>query len=209
MEIVLSKALRLFLDGAAPATRPEVLAAVAAEARSLQALAPGPDRAREVHRRVDAAQAQFGQLKPELVRAVRCQRGCSHCCRVRVELTPDEADLLAERVRAGQAEPDRERLERQRTWASAADFIGKPHREADCVFLGADGACTVYADRPSACRAVLVTSDPSLCREAGAGTQVQIVINPYLELVRSAAQTLAAWEGHPPTWMAAALAARL
>ena len=205
MDIVLTRAMQAFLATLEAPARAEVGDAVVREARVIQALPPGAGRARAVHQRVEAATAPFLALRPEALAAVQCRRGCSHCCRIRVDVTADEAALLSERIRAGTAHPDPARLAIQRTWAAPADFLGKPRAEADCVFLGADGACTVYEDRPSACRALLVASAPELCRDAQGATQVLAVINPYLELVASAALTVQAWEGAAVLWMAAAL----
>lgn len=210
MTPVLTKALQFFLASLdTEVARQRVLEAVSREASALQSLPAGSGRAREVHRRVEAAAATFAALKPEVGRAIRCQRGCSHCCRIRVDLTRDEAALLADRVREGTAQPDRGRLALQRTWSTPGEFVGKPRSEADCVFLGADGACTVYEDRPSACRALLVASDPEHCRDAEASTQVLAVINPYLELVVAAARTVDAHEEGRRNWMAAGLAEAL
>lgn len=209
MEVVLTKALRRCLEDLPPEAREDVLAAVLRQAWAIQALPAGSARARTVHARVDAATAPFAALRPEALKAVRCRKGCAHCCRIRVDVTADEAELLAELVRAGAAHPDPSRLALQRDWATPEAFVGRPRVEAECVFLGEDGACTVYEDRPSACRALLVASDPELCRDAGAGTRITAVLNPYLEVVVSAAQTVAGWEGRGGSWMAAALAEAL
>jgi len=62
---------------------------------------------------------------------------------------------------------------------------------------------------PDARAAVLVASEPELCRDAGAGTKITAVTNPYLEGVVSAAQTVEAWEGRGAGWLAAAVAGAL
>jgi Fe-S-cluster containining protein len=188
MQLSLSKALEFYVAALEPgAAREAVYEAIRRAADGIRQLPPGSARARELHRRVDEAAAAFAELKPELAAAVRCGRGCSHCCRMGVAITGDEARLLAERILAGSARADSGRLRAQRDWAAPADFIGRPLEEAACVFLGADGACTVHEDRPSACRALLVTSAPEHCRRALADTRVTAVINPYVELLVSAA----------------------
>jgi len=193
MDYRTTKAFDHFLSSLGQEARAEALRALAREVEELRSLPPGPGRAREVHRRVDAAQARFAALKPEVIAQVRCGRGCAHCCRLWVGVTRDEADLLA----ASGVGPDPFRLEAQRHWTSPSDFIGRPREEASCVFLGPDGACGVYLDRPSICRAVLVASDPEFCRGGGLATRITAVINPYAEVVVSAALTLDA-EGDPP-----------
>ena len=203
-----TKAFDYFLSHLGPELKADCLRVLALTVDDLRALPPGPDRAREVHRRVDAAQARFAAQKPQVAKAVRCGRGCAHCCRVWVGVTRDEAALLAERVREGGVHPDRRRLELQRSFAEPADFIGRPLEDASCAFLGPDGACRVYADRPSICRTVLMTSDPELCREGDLTTKVSAVINPYSEVVVSAALTLDA-ETDPPALPGRLLAAEL
>jgi Fe-S-cluster containining protein len=169
--------------------RTAVYEAVDREARTILAMPPGKHRAREIHRRVDEAIQYFGEIKPEAMKSVRCHKGCGHCCRLWVGVTRDEGKLLAEAIREGRVSIDRTRLEVQRTWISPMDFIGKPREEASCVFLGQDGACGIYEDRPSVCRAVLMASDPELCRTGDCSTQITAIINPYAELWVSAAQS--------------------
>ena len=96
---------------------------------------------------------------------IRCQRGCSHCCSNPVEIWPQEAALLVKAAREAGIEPDRAKLERQ-SRRGIDDWREQPAADRSCVFLGADGACRVYASRPNACRKLLVTSDPALCDTA-------------------------------------------
>lgn len=189
-----TKAFDHFLSGLGPGAREEALSALAREVGELRNLPAGAARARELHRRVDAAQERFAALRPGVVGQVRCARGCAHCCRLWVGVTRDEAALLA----AGSVRPDPDRMEAQRHWTSPAEFIGKPREQASCVFLGPDGACSVYGDRPSICRAVLVASDPEFCRGGDLSTRITAVINPYVEVVVSAALTLDAEDEPAP-----------
>jgi len=212
MEYRTTKAFSLFLAHIPQGLKEDCLRVLARTVEELRALPPGPDRARAVHQRVDAALARFAEQKPEVAQAVRCGKGCAHCCRIWVGVTRDEAGLLAERVRDGSVQPDRRRLERQRDFADPADFIGQPLEDASCAFLGPDGACMVYADRPSICRTVLMTSDPELCRGGDLTTLLSAVINPFSEVVVSAALTLDSENDPPPApgrLLAAALLAEL
>ena len=159
------------------------------EARAIRLLAPGPDRARLLHQRLDEVIREFEEIRPEAARAVRCQRGCAHCCRIWVGITLDEALLLAERVREGRAEISMMRLDLQRHWSDPQDFARHSWESARCVFLSDDGSCSVYEDRPNPCRALQVASDPEFCRTAEPSGQVLAVINPRAEMLVSAAQT--------------------
>jgi len=196
MDVRTTKAFDCFLAGLEPPARERAAAELAAQAAALRELPPGPARAAELHRRVDEAQARFAAMRPDVAARVRCARGCSHCCRMWVGVAREEAELLALRVREGKARPDAARLRAQAAWTTPAEFVGRPLEEASCVFLGPDGACAVHADRPAICRAVLVTSDPGLCRDADGASRVTAVLNPYVEVLVSALLTVDA-DGAP------------
>lgn len=177
-----------------------VVTALLGRIQQLRDLPPGAARSRWVHGIVDAAQASFKEQHPEVIRQVRCERGCAHCCHLWVGITRDEAELLAGRVREGTAHADEARLEIQRHWESPGDFVGKPVEQAACVFLGPGGACTVYEDRPSACRSRLVVSDPEFCRGLDDARHTTTVTNPNLEIIVAAALSLDAEDDPPPVY---------
>lgn len=93
---------------------------------------------------------------------IRCGKGCSHCCHEAVEIWPQEAALLVEAACAAGRALDRARLERQSRY-TVDTWRQQPVADKACVFLGGDGACTVYESRPNACRKLLVVTDPALC----------------------------------------------
>ena len=72
---------------------------------------------------------------------VACKRGCSSCCHMNVSVTQSEADRLASA--AGRSAAILTVSPRH----DPEEFTGVP-----CPFLDAQGACSVYADRPLACR---------------------------------------------------------
>jgi len=189
MPLKLTRALQHFLSDLPPEAQTTARVTLENEARAIAALPPGPDRARNLHHRVDEAIRAFGAIRPQAVSAIRCHRGCAHCCRIWVGITSDEALLLAECVRSGRATLAKDRLAGQRHWSRPEDFATHPREETRCVFLGEDGSCGAYEDRPSACRALLVASDPEFCRTAEQTSQVLAIINPQVELLVSAAQS--------------------
>jgi Fe-S-cluster containining protein len=72
---------------------------------------------------------------------VACKSGCSSCCNMNVSITRAEADRMARAV-----------------GRSAAALSASPRHAPDkfsgvpCPFLTKKGTCSVYADRPLACR---------------------------------------------------------
>lgn len=117
--------------------------------------------ARSTHLAMDAV-LQRDRAKNPGSENIQCGKGCSHCCREAVEIWPHEAALLAGLAREAGWALDTARLERQNRY-TVDTWRQQPAADKACVFLGGDGACTVYESRPNACRKLLVVTDPALC----------------------------------------------
>jgi Fe-S-cluster containining protein len=83
-----------------------------------------------LHAEIDRVASRLSALH---VSRLQCARGCSACCIDDLTVSAIEA----ERICSGHAAL----LER-----------GKPHPPGACAFLDAEGACRIYANRPSVCR---------------------------------------------------------
>jgi hypothetical protein len=164
----------------------------------LGAALPGPLRAEAAHLLVSNALAELQGVSPT------CQRGCAACCHYEVEVTRDEAELLAGVVVAG-LEIDRARLARQaaRSRRDAA-WGALAVEENRCVFLGDDEACRAYAQRPAACRRLLVVSPAVECGRPGG--EPRPVTIPMAELAISTALSI---PGNSYTSLAKGLTAEL
>ena len=132
---------------------------------------------------------------------ISCQKGCTHCCRQLVPVSPLEARRLAEVV-AAMSEPRRtevrerfvraiERLEsaglvdprapkgraalvsKESTSSAAWDDVSRRYYELriDCPFLEGD-LCSIYEERPIACREYNAVTDPSLCEALDPGIEI-------------------------------------
>ena len=121
---------------------------------------------------------------------VSCQKGCAACCRMLVPVSPPEAYALHDMIE--KLSPDRRnevmgRLDDVRRRLSHAGILEElsaiaetDHQVTDeemepinrayfglqipCPFLK-DEICSIYDDRPAACRELLVTSPADLCRD--------------------------------------------
>ena len=83
---------------------------------------------------------------------VACRNGCSHCCHIRVDLAPTEADLLGHSIGRRPEAPSAAQLQ-----------TFEPGYHRPCPFLK-DNTCTVYDHRPLACRVhVNFDADALLC----------------------------------------------
>jgi hypothetical protein len=87
-----------------------------------------------LHRQVDDAAASCAQeLSGDFGHPSRCGRGCSGCCQDDLTVFEIEAQL----IRAHHAQLLAE---------------GRPGPVGHCAFLGDDGGCRIYAQRPYVCR---------------------------------------------------------
>jgi uncharacterized protein len=94
---------------------------------------------------------------------VTCKKGCTACCHTQVSVTADEAALLANRITSG-TEIDTARLLVQgEALNDSQNWYELPYQLRACVFIGDQGECTVYDDRPSVCRTNNVFSSPRDC----------------------------------------------
>lgn len=86
----------------------------------------------------------------ELRESAVCERGCAHCCKQPVSVTPLEIELAK----------------------FSPQFSQAPEFDPNtgyCPFLDKQSAqCTIYQLRPLACRAFLTLDDPSYCKNGNA-----------------------------------------
>ncbi|QQS12463.1 MAG: YkgJ family cysteine cluster protein [Rhodospirillales bacterium] len=128
--------------------------------------------------------------------AVSCRAGCAACCRQAVPLSDIEAREVAAIVEA-LPEPRRaivrsrfaataERLAAWRPLDALMDWDAAAHRDAyfglalPCPFLD-DERCSIYEQRPLACREFMVTSPPQMCFDAEARHDVRDVPRQFME----------------------------
>lgn len=85
---------------------------------------------------------------------VPCQKGCSNCCYIRVEVSQVEADAIGQRIgRAAVQLKPTHRMPEKTTF----------NKSTPCTFLK-DGLCSIYDVRPLSCRnAVNLDVDNLLC----------------------------------------------
>ena len=140
---------------------------------------------------------------------VSCRKGCDACCRQMVPIAPVEAFALAAHLDAlppGTAAPVLERFDqavealdekglleplrrRHALSVSAMRAVDRAYFAAQiaCPFLE-EGACTIHAVRPLACREYLVTSPASQCAAPEAERVRPLVLGAKLSRVLAKGQ---------------------
>jgi Fe-S-cluster containining protein len=156
---------------------------------------------------------------------ISCQQGCAACCRQLVPLSETEARQVAdlveclpeprrEQVRGRFAEAGRrlvavgllERLQRHENWSHAESWpLGLDYfrERIACPFLEEE-SCSIYADRPTACREYLVTSPAENCSDPTLET-IRCVPLP-LKVSTALARCDTATGGPPLRWVPMILA---
>lgn len=123
---------------------------------------PAFDLAEIVHRQLDAdIETQKQRVQPNEP-PIRCGQGCTHCCRQIVACSPPEAELIKRTVKQKQIPVDYDRLHRQ-MGKNDQSWLEQPVEDRACVFLGANGLCQIYDQRPASCRKYFAISPPELC----------------------------------------------
>jgi Fe-S-cluster containining protein len=97
-----------------------------------------------------------------------CAAGCSNCCTLFVQSTLIEALIVAAGLTTAQVSILEDYVVRQRaSLAGESDFLTilrKQRQEiGPCPFLDNAGSCSIYAQRPLACRALLSTKPAAWC----------------------------------------------
>jgi Fe-S-cluster containining protein len=81
----------------------------------------------------------------EVWRQIDCTT-CANCCKT-LQIIVDDADIRRLSARLGMSFPSF-----SKKYVLVAEDKTKYFASTPCVFLGADNRCTVYEDRPQACR---------------------------------------------------------
>ncbi|MBO9667385.1 MAG: YkgJ family cysteine cluster protein [Bdellovibrio sp.] len=136
-------------------------------------------KARALHQVVDKETSQDTDIP------LSCQKGCSACCHMEVEVTSYEAEILKNLIQAGHP-IDRERLkaQSQRSLQDPRWKQGPRNPESQCIFLK-DNACSIYEHRPVMCRRHSVTSPAKNCETLDAPITLRYF--PRVDLLISAA----------------------
>jgi hypothetical protein len=119
---------------------------------------------------------------------VECAKGCSLCCNLYVTATAPEVFFVANFIRREYAASLEQILERVRQSNRDTRYMDDRQRLTSrfpCPLLGPDGACSVYAARPSACRGWVSASLDS-CKRAYSGESIDIPRPEMWRNIRSA-----------------------
>lgn len=127
---------------------------------------------------------------------ISCKSGCFHCCHYQVEITFEEALVLANYVLEEKVVIDQELLEIQ-SKIPDSNWYEYPEELRKCVFVGEKGECRVYEDRPMACRKHNVVSSAEFC-QGSPGPLIDGITTPIIEAFVSGAISASSESGFLP-----------
>lgn len=138
----------------------------------------GEARGRKVQALIDEQVEASSHIK------TTCQKGCGACCHLEVEITRDDAEVLANSLHS--VVINRQDLRRLSTRERLDSEWTKGYVASNrCVFLGSDNACTNYENRPAVCRKHSVVSPVEECEKSGGNPVPKLM--PMAEIILSAA----------------------
>lgn len=161
----------------------QVDTAMQAATATLAPLRPGAERGKVAHALIDEQNVHHAEV------AVTCQKGCAYCCHLEVEITEDDAELVADAIINGKLSYDAEKLQAQAARADKADiWLKGAIAENRCIMLDASGSCRIYEHRPSTCRKHAVLGPAKDCAELSESLRVRLI--PMNEIIMSAHTSL-------------------
>lgn len=92
----------------------------------------------------------------DLLASLACKPGCTFCCELRVEVTALEAVAIWGELTGAAFEPVRQAVTSKGPRTQNLDDEGRRQARIPCALLK-DGMCSVYANRPYACRGMFAT----------------------------------------------------
>lgn len=161
----------------------EALEHYIAEYKRIKSIVGGKSAAVSIHKAID--HFSYLNLQQDIAKQITCKKGCWRCCATHVDITEDEAELLAELVKEGVV-IDREKLKRQST-ANSETWLKQVPQDWKCVFLDKDsGTCNVYEYRPVSCRKLISLSPASNCDPKKPNQRVKRMVTNMVEIIASA-----------------------
>jgi Fe-S-cluster containining protein len=144
----------------------------------LTPLKPGTERGKMAHELIDEQNVKYADA------TTTCQKGCAYCCHLEVEITEDDAEVVADAIIRGNLSYDKKRLQAQAERANKADiWLKGAIPDNRCVLLDESGSCRIYEDRPTTCRKHAVFGPAKDCAELSESLNVRLI--PMNEIIMS------------------------
>ncbi len=111
---------------------------------------------------VDRAILAFGNHFPDTT-VIACKKGCHYCCFFPIQSPPQEVVAIARHLISTFSSNEQALLREQLT-ADIARRTG-PLQRGQCPFLDEAKACSIYQERPLACR-WFTSPDANICKQS-------------------------------------------
>lgn len=118
--------------------------------------------------RLDKMIAVWLGAREESGKKIFCKEGCADCCTLFVQTSLPEALIIGEALNVEQVDKLENYISRQQeSFAGEGEFLAILRKQRStlgpCPFLDEVSCCSIYAQRPLACRALLSTKPAAWC----------------------------------------------
>lgn len=143
------------------------------------------------------------KIPNDLVKQIKCKKGCAFCCRNRVYVSLVEAQHIIHYCNSHGIAIDVDYLKEQAKLREDRDYHFTKFNK--CVFLDENELCSIYKVRPLGCRKYFVVTDPKNCNMDGEPKQVTSIITTEADMMISGLMAADRASGNLPEMLLLAL----
>jgi len=131
--------------------------------RKMQSLSDLKQKDKTKHTILSVVYTVIDELMAEMAKEQKlsCRKGCAFCCKMNVDVSPLEIDLIIDYCKQNDIPIDQEYLKLQSSIPKHE--LGFTPMLSACTFLSKENTCTIYPVRPIACRKYVVITPSEQC----------------------------------------------
>ena len=131
--------------------------------RKMQSLSDLKQKDKTKHAILSVVYAVIDELMKETAKEQKlsCRKGCAFCCKMNVDVSPLEIDLIIDYCKENNLPINQEYLKLQSSIPKHE--LGFTPILSACTFLSKENTCTIYPVRPVACRKYVVITPSEQC----------------------------------------------
>lgn len=114
---------------------------------------------------------------------IRCEKGCSFCCYINVDISMDEGEAIVDHLGEDKIATIKNEIKTRKDQCKE-NYFEVPYEQRKCLFLE-NNLCSIYPIRPLVCRKYLVASDPNDCNFKDGPKEVAVACSLRTECLQT------------------------